>query len=99
MRMLLLAAAVALLPALPAAAQLGCREPFRPHVPDGDFAAAYEMSVAENEMQLYLQNVDDYMACLRREIAALQQAISDTRAEVQVAKDEWQRALRAYKSR
>ncbi len=99
MRALMLAAAVTLLPVLPAAAQMGCLEPIRPNVPDGDFAADYEMTATEEEMERYLQSVDDYTACMKREIAALRQQIAETRAEAKVTVNEWKRALKAYKSR
>ena len=99
MRAFMLAAAVLLLPVPPAAAQLGCLEPIRPHVPDGDFAAEYEMTATEAEMARYLQTVDDYTACMNREIAALRRQIAETRAEAKVTVNEWKRALRIFKSR
>lgn len=99
MRGLLLAVVLAVLAAMPAAAQMGCLEPIRPSVPDGDFAADYEMTAMETEMELYLRHVDDYTACMKREIAALRQQIAETRSEAKVTVNEWKRALRAYKSR
>ena len=99
MRAFMLAAAVLLLSVPPAAAQMGCLEPIRPSVPDGDFAADYEMTATEAEMARYLQTVDDYTACMKREIAALRQQIAETRAEAKVTVNEWKRALRAFKSR
>ena len=83
-------AAVAL--SAPAQAQLlGCWLPHEPYIPSGFWAEYHEMQIAEDEVDRYLADIDDYIACLYAEIAEAERAADAVIREWNNAVDDFNR--------
>ena len=73
------------------AAAFYCSEPSEPSIPSGHYAEDYQMESAKDDVEDYIDEMNDYIACLNR-------AIQDAKSQADDVIDEWNDAVRAFNS-
>lgn len=74
------------------AAAYYCSEPSEPSIPGGYYAESYEMESARDEVEAYLDDVQDYKRCLA-------DRIEEANSNAENVIDEWDSAVRQYNNR
>jgi hypothetical protein len=69
-----------------------CSRPAEPYIPDGHVAEYHQMELAELDLEDYLDDMDDYLACLAAEHR-------DAEAEIDSVIEEWDDTARIYDAR
>ncbi len=66
-----------------------CSEPSAPIIPSGYYAESYQMESARNDVESYLEEVEDYKQCL---VGCVENIYSEAEDVI----DEWNSAVRQY---
>lgn len=69
-----------------------CSEPSEPTIPSGDYAESYEMESAKDEVESYVDEIQDYKQCLA-------QCIDDANSTATNIIDEWESAVSDFNNR
>jgi hypothetical protein len=69
-----------------------CSRPSEPNIPGGYYAERYQMESAQSEVEDYIDEMQEYLDCLRMEM-------NDARSEAESVQDEWRSSVSAYNNR